>query len=98
LRKKKVAQASKDKLRAEWEEKLIATLKRRPLRYSRQGLTLQPSGPQPAAPRSLIVARASFVNPLDALPAALIFLADFCLPFFRLRETSPLSERGPALL
>ena len=38
--------------------------------------------------RSFIAARSSSVNPLDFLPIAVVLLADFCVPFFGLIETS----------
>src|SRR5437763_12503848 len=38
--------------------------------------------------RSFIAARSSSVNPLDFLLIAVVLLADFCVSFFRLIETS----------
>ena len=38
--------------------------------------------------RSFIAARSSSVNPLDFLPVAVVLLADFCVSFFGLIETS----------
>ena len=38
--------------------------------------------------RSFIAARSSSVNPLDFLRIAVALLADFCVPFFGLIETS----------
>ena len=38
--------------------------------------------------RSFIAARSSSVNPLDFLLVAVVLLADFCVSFFALIETS----------